>query len=117
MEERRLAEVADRDHAARYGNLGSSRQPGLVEAAEACVDLACAVVRTEVVRERIHATRAQRRELPPPDHDLLVVLRHASCSNETGSWASTGKPVEGQGSRHVNRAAGARGRAPRVRRW
>src|SRR5262249_4049296 len=78
LEERRLAEVAQRDDAAGDGDVGRVGEPGVVDGPEARLHLARAVVRTEVVRYGIAATRAERRQVPPPYHDLLVVLRHAS---------------------------------------
>jgi hypothetical protein len=58
MEERGLAEVADRDHATRHPDVGCRGEAALVEPAEACVDLARAVVRTEVVRKTIRTALA-----------------------------------------------------------
>jgi hypothetical protein len=86
VEEGRFAEITDRHRPAGDSHLGCVGEPGLVEAAEACLDLARGMVRTEVVREWIRTARAQFRELPPPDHDLLVVLRHASFTGVVGLY-------------------------------
>src|SRR5262249_44619496 len=71
-------------------------EPGLVEPPEARVHLRGALVRAEVVRIRGRSALTQGSQLPPSDHDLLVVLRHASSVRKSEGF--TGCRGSGQGT-------------------
>ena len=91
-----LAEVADCHHAAGDGDVGRACELLVAERREALVDLGGAVIRPEVVGKGGLLPLAQGRELPPPDHDLLVVVGHASIVQK--SRGVTGWRAGGQGS-------------------
>src|SRR5262249_19917156 len=96
LEEPRVAEGAHGDHASRHAHAGRIGQREVVEAAEAGVHLRGALVRAEIVREGGRPLRAQGGELPPPDHDLLVVVGHASSGRKSEGF--TGCSRGGQGT-------------------
>src|SRR5215468_5714066 len=96
LEEPRLAEVAHGDHASRHAHAGRIGQREVVETAEAGVHLGGALVRAEIVRIGGRPLRAQGGEFPPPDHDLLVVVGHASSGRKSEGF--TGCSRAGQGT-------------------
>src|SRR4029453_11708218 len=91
-----FAEVAERHHAAGDPDPRGGRERGVVEPAEAGVHLTGALVRAEIIRIGGRPLLTQVGELPPPDHDLLVVVRHASYDRK--SRGVTGCRGGGQGT-------------------
>src|SRR5262245_66548754 len=96
LEEPGLAEIAHGDDASRDPYRQRVSERGVVEAAEAGVHLGGALVRAEIVRIGGRPLRAQGGEFPPPDHDLLVVVGHASSGRKSEGF--TGCRRGGQGT-------------------
>ena len=76
VHEPRLAKVTEPDDAPGHPRRRGGGQLRFPESVTPGVDLARAVVGTEVVRVRVHSPRPQRLQLLPPDHGLLVVVGH-----------------------------------------
>src|SRR5262245_2016511 len=96
LQEPGFAEVADRHHAPGDAHARRGGERGIVESAEAGVHLRGALVRAEIVWIGRRSLLAQGGQLPPPDHDLLVVLRHASSCRKPEAF--TGCRRRGQGT-------------------
>ena len=76
LEEAGLAEVSERNDARRDGDRRRRGEFVGGERPETGLHLLRRVVRTEIVRVGIDAPLPKRVELPPSDHDLLVVVGH-----------------------------------------
>src|SRR4029077_11322823 len=96
LEKSGLAEIAHGDDASRDAHGRRIGERRVVEPAEAGVHLTGALVRAEIVRIGGRRLRAQGSELPSPDHDLLVVVGHASSSRKSEGF--TGCRRAGQGT-------------------
>src|SRR5262249_26545316 len=96
LEEPGLAEVAHGDDASCDADGRSVSERGVVQPAEAGVHLGGALVRAEIVRIGGRSLCAQGSEFPPPDHDLLVVVGHASSGRKLEGF--TGCRRAGQGT-------------------
>src|SRR5262249_6675243 len=95
-EEPRLAAIANGDDASCDSHRGRVSERGVVQPAEAGVHLGGALVRAEIVRIGGRSLCAQGSEFPPPDHDLLVVVGHASSGRKLEGF--TGCRGAGQGT-------------------
>ena len=76
LEKPGLSEIAQRHDAPPDCHRGGRREVLGGERPEAGLHLLRRVVRTEIVRVGIDAPLPKRVELPPSDHDLLVVVGH-----------------------------------------